>query len=146
MREIKFRAWDTQNNEMITGIGITPESDLATPYLINHCVGDPSGCAYYPMSVIMQYTGLKDKNKVAIYEGDIVTGYYDEYSEYWDETTTIELSSQVEFADGAFCIRREYLNNEGRLRGPAITKDWDAETVVVIGNIYENPELLETKK
>ena len=79
---------------------------------------------------IMQWTGLYDKKGTEIYEGDIVS---------------IEISNQekpysakVEFTDCSFCfdlIDREYW-----------IEDWnlvdDGHKFTVIGNIYENPELL----
>jgi len=76
---------------------------------------------------LMQYTGLKDKNGKEIYEGDIVNSWYEEYN-------TGGIGSEfkkhiVEFKMGAFtnCINTY-------------------KPIEVIGNIYENPELLEPEK
>lgn len=154
MREIKFRAWDTVTDEMITGIGITPESDLAIPYLINHCVGDPGGCAYYPESVIMQYTGLKDKNNVEIYEGDIYKRCFKDGGEI--NATYL----QVEFNNGCFEgkeIHRDYWLEKaetGLILRRGILSSYEGSTskvhksnavywTEVIGNIYQHPQLLE---
>jgi len=73
---------------------------------------------------LMQFTGLKDKNGKEIYEGDIVK------SEAWSPSTY-----EVGFREGAFCFYREdslYANN------PEYLFKFE-----IIGNIYENPELIK---
>jgi len=69
---------------------------------------------------VMQYTGLKDKNGVEIYEGDYML---DGHSGRWAE---------VKFIKGAFVV--EFDNEIQDLY------DWTCECI--IGNIYKNPELL----
>lgn len=73
---------------------------------------------------IMQYTGLKDKNGKEIYEGDIVL---------WIDSKGNKRQNKVFFERGAFRLRNTYfeLLEYGILE--------------VIGNIYENPELLEER-
>ena len=118
MREIKFRAWDVPNKEMLDHQMI----DDAFGFRIFD--NDPDD--FIPM----QYTGLTDKSGRPIYEGDIViTGQID--SVY----NPVEWQAVVEFKKGAFVA------DDGLLS--------DAETnfpYEVIGNIYENPELLEQEK
>lgn len=72
---------------------------------------------------IMQYTGLKDKNGKEIYEGDIGTDINDDMYE-------------VRFDDGAFVVIRD---------GNVIEPLSEVESYMeVIGNIYENPELISS--
>ena len=82
---------------------------------------------------IQWHTGLTDKNNKPIYEGDIVkyktwTGSYD--------GTTEEHQTQVQFKDGAYYPR--YIDDECEDSWYSF-KVYDLE---VIGNIFENPELL----
>ncbi|MDD5551279.1 MAG: YopX family protein [Candidatus Omnitrophica bacterium] len=71
---------------------------------------------------IMQFTGLLDKNGKEIYEGDITT------TEWEDE----EDKKEVVFWQGCFCHKRE--DGNGHIFNP--------KKIEVIGNIYENPELM----
>lgn len=75
------------------------------------------------MCEVMQFTGLKDKNGKEIYEGDIVYNEHDEKGYY-----------PVEFYNGMFCIEdTTFPIWKGN------TKDfWE-----IVGNIYENPDLLK---
>lgn len=81
--------------------------------------------------IVMQFTGLKDKNEVEIYEGDIVT--YKRSVGNWTGqfmTTTHE----IVFSEEVFAYVMKYGSSYIKLR-----KHWDYE-YEVIGNIFENPE------
>lgn len=80
--------------------------------------------------VLMQYTGLKDKNGKEIYEGDIVKLIAD--SCRGDKFKPF-IAGYVSFRSGSFYITD---NAVSRFR-------WEDYIVEVIGNIYENPELLD---
>jgi uncharacterized phage protein (TIGR01671 family) len=141
-REIKFRAWDVKNQQMIapTESGLSIEMYLDGSFAVMQ-LNEDNGKWYDREGddfELMQYTGLKDKNGVEIYEGDIIKitwqtystgGYFqsdDAYCEHEHITT-------VEYNKLAFVFKSK---NEKVFMIP---KKSDIE---VIGNIYENPELL----
>lgn len=140
MRDIKFRAWDTENKEMLK----VQELDFEdTFYGGRLSIRVDMYNDYFDMEdmILMQYTGLKDKNGKEIYEGDIAKitekknilkhkvipmkpiiaeiSWSEEYLAYILITTSVK---------DAFENLADYL------------EEYDIE---VIGNIYDNPELLE---
>ena len=143
MRELKFRAWNKRYDEMIypddgpylfelDNQGITVRDTEMETYL------QDNSCCYekYHVDVdIMQYTGLKDRNGVEIYEGDIV-----EYTASMFGVTEYKKTGKVEFYDSTYMLNdgqnsREWLDKEN-------VNEWKIE---VIGNIYKNPEWLEVE-
>ena len=79
---------------------------------------------------VMQFTGLKDKNGKKIFEGDIL----DISNGIW-----VDKPVQVTFEQGAFGINGDSFNYGFE------ELNWEIKNIEVIGNIYENPELLEDK-
>ena len=130
MREIKFRVWDKKHKKMSLVDAIDFEHDE---------IYGKNGCERYtpkPFKDIelMQYTGLKDKNGKEIYERDIVKGNYHFKGEGWFDTGEgdYKIFSAVEFKNGKFACQSF---NVGEM----------TDFVEVIGNIFENPELMEGK-
>lgn len=152
MREIKFRAWDKVKKEMLikfddydADLCISMNGVVLTK-TDNGACGDPECCGEYReymtddnnnKFIVMQYTGLKDKNGKEIYEGDII------------QTNNIEGKTLfiITFEDnycgsfGSFVARhiKSFKNN-----GSISSIHCEAtECGKIVGNIYENPELLE---
>ena len=132
MREIKFRAWDTVNKMWLKITGFeTHNSDDDKTASINTGIagmfhdGDYIGTFQQHGGeqnnvILVQYTGLKDENEKEIYEGDICK-------------SLLGVKGVVIFDKGAY-----KLESKDSMYG--LTK-----LPKIIGNIYENPELLEGK-
>jgi hypothetical protein len=122
-REIKFRAWDKKKKEMIYY-----DNDSHDELVFNLNSGEfllwSDGGSYETKDlVLLQFTGLKDKNGKEIYEGDIIA--------YDGKGREI-----VEFENGCF-----WVNLGGELPVPLFAQM--GIEFEVIGNIYENKDLLK---
>lgn len=151
MREIKFRAWDKEYNKMWF-MGQEGESigdwTFQTYFnkkgcfeaVIFRCFDNGAGLENKDIKLpIMQYTGLKDKNGKEIYEGDILKEQITKESIYPEEN----IFYVVIFNDGMFTTKTLYLNYNSLSGIDCMGISGKNKTSEVIGNIYENPELLK---
>lgn len=125
MREILFRGKRVDNGEWVYGSYVYQYG--CHEILLESCEGE-FGFDHYHVNpeTVGQYIGLKDKNGVAIFEGDIVR----------IESKTFEMIGRVGFEQGCF-----------QLIDPECDMYecfwYQPEEMIVLGNIYENPELLK---
>jgi uncharacterized phage protein (TIGR01671 family) len=138
MREISFRAWDKFNGNMSYSI----ERKYLTAFFSN-CDALIAGGNKLEL---MQFTGLKDRNGKEIYEGDIVlcqddaNCFPEEYNEEKDEyipTGKYEVVYQADQGYAAFELKDSPCEDMNALAYAC------ANSIEVIGNIYENKELLK---
>ena len=96
--------------------------------------------AVVDVNTLGQYIGLKDKNGIEIYEGDIVKINKHSY----DYGLKKDEIGEIKFIDGAFGFYREKTKNEYYFNDLATENGYgELDYYEVIGNIYDNPELLE---
>jgi uncharacterized phage protein (TIGR01671 family) len=130
MRELKFRAWDKRQGKWCGYEDTGPVIDLYHSITNNCFMVDNDIYDFPPELVLCQYTGLKDKNGVEIYEGDIIKYVTQYYGKRQERQKVVEWIDDMQ--DDSF---GEPLSMGYRFHGSEIE---------VIGNIYENPELLKS--
>lgn len=129
MREIKFRAWDKKTKRMF----IIFDSEEQEEWYLPTCRDN---------YVVMQYTGLKDKNGTEIYEGDICkvsndTHYSNNYFNTEDKWKMTMISTLKDYCYMFYDIEDKFMTIY------FIEALEDGMSIEIIGNIFENPELLE---
>lgn len=154
-REIKFRGKETETGKWVYG-GLFKEP--APPQCFEKTLEDKYWIVYpnpkympdwnlpYEMvrtdvdkETIGQYTGLKDRNMKEIYEGDVVKSYFENGLGAENKCLIIYDEYLCAFMGQELRTKQQYLFNEGNPN----KKDKQLKYTEVIGNIYDNPELLE---
>lgn len=135
MREIRFRAWDKENkfyeydvqNATVASEHEYEDFDSYFPFKFDGRIVDNH--------ILEQYTGVKDKDGTDIFEGDIVDASVDSGFDYYSHEKALIVFSEVQ---AGFAIQ----SNDS-----LVLRLWNDDAMdheyEVIGNIHENPELLE---
>ena len=127
MREIKFRVWDKNDKRIFIDPQMIDFYNKIIGYMQYTSYSIPVGFEEFEYSELMEWTGLYDKNGEDIYEGDIVKLRANhgigviKYSDEW----------------GAFVV--EYIKPRPLA---VLGMNYYKEDIEVLGNIYQNPELL----
>ncbi|HHX13230.1 MAG TPA: hypothetical protein GX731_10440 [Clostridiales bacterium] len=146
MREIKFRVWDKNERVMYPPEFVT-SIDLYEGFIE---LGEETYGEYTELlwdkvlqldeCEMLQYTGINDENGTEIYEGDVLR-----WSSEDNDGSMLVSNEQVIYNDGRFVM----LNEKGQivdLLKDAIKYNKSYEKVELVGNAYENKELLEKKE
>lgn len=129
-REIKFRAWNSKFKKMYSHEDVIESDYIYDTCLLQHVT--PTQEKGYENYIFLQYTGLKDKNGVEIFEGDILQKKVNA------DGVVSEMIGEVIFSEGAFCLKTSNgVYGFGHMENNKLRKE------VVIGNIYQNQELLK---
>ena len=136
MRELKFRVWDKRNKSWDKYLLLNTTGKIV---VVDDDYGAQANTADNQENyVIQQYTGLKDKNGKEIYEGDIVktvdgvSKLAVEFAEY--------THGEVKWLREGFEVCQEYI---GATRLSVFSCDYFTSDLEIIGNIFENSELLK---
>lgn len=140
MRELKFRAWDNNEEWMVDDMFLSFDGKILTDDV------QPHDTPYKEIEladegryVLMQYTGMKDVKGVEIYEGDIVKRTY-LFDGAFGKTHIGEVVYDNYYARHVISKPNKFIEPKTEDLGNMLSY---RSVYEVIGNIYENPELLE---
>lgn len=130
MREILFRGKRLDNGEWVEG--------NYWEFCGDHNILTPGNCVGFPVdpTTVGQFTGLRDKNGKRIYEGDIVAQSWYDYTEPRDDSFGEVVFCEYDCSFSVMDVEKDGIVPLGRCHA----YHWEVE---VIGNIRDNPELLE---
>jgi len=139
MREIKFRAWDKEVG-MMHPLDKSINLEMLQEGIISH-----DGNETFIDCVYMQYTGLKDKRGKEIYEGDILATSNDgkDGADKWGKKDNgFTIVQWNDFCDSWTGSEWNWDKPDKENGTGGVESIYDISYCEVIGNIYENPELL----
>ena len=125
MMEIKFRAWDAEEKNFIYFDALDGILSKCDETYRQRCVGK-----------FEQFTGLHDKKNREIYHGDICKIKFD-VEKVEDYVFATLSKKEIESGERIFLVESPLFNNQPEL---------NCDDIEVIGNIHENPELLEGRE
>jgi len=125
-RELKFRGFDPVNNKMVFA-DIVECEEMDEWITWENPVGSPTNTG--TRFEVMQFTGLKDKDGVDIYEDDIVSS---------------ELNCMISAGRANYVVG--YLFDQFCVNGCSLFQNINHFDTKVVGNIHQNPELIEVDK
>ena len=132
-REIKFRAWNGKKITYTPIVSDGTDGGETSTVMLNEAIE----CYDY---ILMQYTGLKDKNGKEIYEGDI--GKVHNGDPFAPETLVVVIFENGSFGVYPLANQTDIFANKYMGKMLSFSDGYNKESFEVIGNRYENPELL----
>jgi hypothetical protein len=136
-REIKFRAWNIAQNKMHQNVGVHPHLLMDLSGDDAHYKTDEDGRYLIGIGFtnyrIMQYAGSKDKNGKELYEGDVVKRFESDCN-----GELFKATYSLIFKEG--CFKLEVIKSHFLKKGMPC---YIMEEIEIIGNIYENSELIK---
>lgn len=137
MREILFRGKQTDSDKWIYGVPVkSTAKDESEQLMIEYVFACEEyacrGCEYTPVipETVGQYTGLTDKNGIKIFEGDMLKGAWSTLIIVYFDESYLQFRAK-EFTHRTIDHSIDYYGDNSRLE--------------IVGNIYDNPELLEKR-
>mgnify|MGYP000128180233 CR=1 FL=1 len=139
-REILFRGKRANGCWVYGSLVVSENIAPAIYYEVGKGVAKQLDWCYVKPDTIGQYTGRKDKNRVKIFDGDIVR-----FSYITDgiESIEIECLAKVVFEDGSFMIKCVKGHVHNSMQRALFAMDYFNIKVEVVGNITDNPELMK---
>ena len=149
MREILFRGKSTKHNLWVEGAFSMKDCDspfgemVYNPSIIKY--EEPCSGFWFIVDpeTVGQFTGLTDKNGKKIFEGDIIQFHKSRYEPYWVGVVSYDIGQYVATGKMPLAYRKPIGGKAFYCPFEVCLSGIDKTTIEVLGNIHDNPELLE---